>query len=493
MVDQPSKEIRKSIIRRFFSRLMFGTNTALALTLALVLFGMLNYLSNRHFMRFDLSRARFYALSPMTLNLLDKAESDLKAVVFFHADHELLENVMNLLKEYEVACPRFKVEYVDPDLMLSRAELLAREYKLESRNVVVFDYDGRTRLVSEEDLKETEYEGGTPGQGVKRVSFRGEVEFSSAIRGVLQGNEANVYFLQGHGERDPGNFDQFEGYSGIARLIRRDNANVYTIVLGEQAEIPADCHTLVVAGPTKKLAQPELDLLREYLEKDGRLLVLADAMNRVGLDTILEDWGVRLQNDVVVDPDHTFTGREVLVRDYGAHPIVRDLKEVVSVFHLPRSVGVMEGKAHVEGDRPKLSPLAFSSAIGWSESNPSSSPITFDPQSDQPGPISLAMAVEQGTVAGLDVEIRPTRLVVIGDSDFVSNRALTGGNTDLFLNALNWLLEREELLSIDPKAYNEYRLVISDHQLMILLGVVVAGVPGLVGLLGLVVWVRRRS
>ena len=493
MVEKHNKEVRKSIVRRFFSRLLFTANTLLAVILALFLFLMVNYLANRHFHRFDLSRARFYELSPKTLNLLDSADKEVKATVFFHSDHALLENVMNLLKEYQVACPKFSVEYVDPDLMLARAELLARKYRLESRNVVVFDYDGRTQLVGEEDLKTIEVEEDAFGERTRRVSFRGEVEFSSAIRAVLQGSKPNVYFLQGHGEHDPANFDELEGYSRIARAIRRDNVNVYPLVLGEQVEVPEDCQTLLIAGPTKKLAQPELDLLRNYLKDDGRMLVMIDAMTRVGLDTILEDWGLRLQDDVVVDSGRTYNGTDVLVNDYGTHPIVRGLTQVVSMFHLPRSVEVVASEVGTEGDQPRVSPLVFCSETGWAESDPSRSPTEFDPQEDRPGPIPLAVAVEQGNVAGLDVEIRPTRLVVFGDSDFVSNRALTGGNTDLFLNALNWLLEREELMEIEPKEYHEYRLVISGHELHILLCVVVLGVPGCVALFGLVVWLRRRS
>jgi ABC-type uncharacterized transport system involved in gliding motility auxiliary subunit len=112
---------------------------------------------------------------------------------------------------------------------------------------------------------------------------------------------------------------------------------------------------------------------------------------------------------------------------------------------------------------------------------------------DEPGPVSVAVAVERGAGPGIDVEIRPTQLVVFGDSDFLANDAASGGNLDLFLSALNWLVEREELMAIAPKPIEEMRLVINERQLRLLFWAFVLGLPGAVCAVGLVVWVRRRA
>ena len=107
-------------------------------------------------------------------------------------------------------------------------------------------------------------------------------------------------------------------------------------------------------------------------------------------------------------------------------------------------------------------------------------------------PPGIAAAVEKGPMPEIDVKIRPTRLVVFGDSDFVSNNALLAGNVDFFMSALNWLLEREELMAISSKAVEQTRLVMNRFQLRVVLWIVVVVLPLLVALVGGLVWVRRR-
>ena len=83
--------------------------------------------------------------------------------------------------------------------------------------------------------------------------------------------------------------------------------------------------------------------------------------------------------------------------------------------------------------------------------------------------------------------------MVVGDSDFVSNGGLMGANADLFLNSVNWLLDRGELLSMSPRALEETRLVMDARHLRNLFWTVGVALPGLVAGLGFwVAWRRRR-
>ena len=104
------------------------------------------------------------------------------------------------------------------------------------------------------------------------------------------------------------------------------------------------------------------------------------------------------------------------------------------------------------------------------------------------------MAVERGAIEEvLDVQIRPSRMVVFGDSDFVSNGALTGGDQDLFMSALNWLLDREELMAIAPKPIEQIKLTLTRKQLNNLFWINVVGIPSIAGVAGLIMWLRRRK
>ena len=108
----------------------------------------------------------------------------------------------------------------------------------------------------------------------------------------------------------------------------------------------------------------------------------------------------------------------------------------------------------------------------------------------------MAVAVERGPVSGLEVEISPTRMVVLGDSYFVSNAALrtgVGGNIDFFMSSLNWLLERETLMGISPRVPGELRLDMNRRRLRLAMLVIVGGAPLLAALIGIAIWVRRRQ
>ncbi len=495
MSAHPPTDAQRSIRRSTRRRVAFGLNTGAGLLLALALTVMVNYLAHRHYARFDLSRAGFYTLSDKTRSLLGSLTGRVDVVVFFQPDHAAYEDVLNLLKEYQHASPNVSVERVDPNRDLGRAEALVRQYEVNELNVVVFAHGGRVKFVGADELNDIDYGSVRYGGPPQATTFRGELAFSSAIHSLTQAQQPVVYFIRGHGERDINDRDPYTGYSAIAQQARRDNVDVRDLLLAEAQQIPADAAALVLPGPTKPLAPQEIDLLRAWLNNSGRLLVLLDTGPAPGLRGLLETWNIRIQDDVVVDPTRTLTGLDLFVNDYGVHPITRNLGDVTSVFYLPRSVEPIPPPdgAPPAADRPRVSVLARSSPESWAETDLEQKPMKYDRTYDRQGPVSLAAAAERGAAPSLDMDLRPSRLVVIGDTDFLSNGALSGGNTDLFLNSLNWLLEREQLMAIAPKPLEDLRLVISQEQVRRVFWTVVVILPGLLAILGAGIWWQRRS
>ncbi len=327
------------------------------------------------------------------------------------------------------------------------------------------------------------------------VSFHGEQAFASAIHAVVQPEKPVIYFLGGHGERDVLDYNPATGYSMLARALRRDNLEVRPLMPAASGGIPADCAVLVVAGPSKQLSREEVELIEGYLNRNGRALFLLDPYVESGLGTLLETWGIRLAREVVVGM--TLTGRELVVSNYGEHPITRNLRNVQTMFYLPR---MLEPVIGFEGstdqvDRPSVTVLASKTEKGWAEADPEMRPPRFDSSADRPGPVPLALAAERGAVDGLDMEIKPTRIVAIGDSYFVSNASLktgVGGNIDFFMNAVNWLLEREALMAISPRDPLRVELSLDRRKVRLVFGLAVFALPGLVILVGSALWWKRR-
>ncbi|MCX7008601.1 MAG: GldG family protein, partial [Kiritimatiellaeota bacterium] len=436
-----------------------------------------------------------------TQGLLKSLTNALDITVFLEpnrdpASAEVFEDVENLVKEYQDASRFIRVQKIDPNRDLARADLFAKKYQ-PNHYGVMFDNNGRTKLVSSDEIVEMDYSGAQMGAPPRKTGFKGEQVFSAAILNVTQTKTPTVYFLQGHGEHDPDSYDQTKGFSGIAREIKRDNVTVKKLTLGEQKVIPADCDALIVAGPQKKFAPAEVEQVRQFLSKNGRAMFLLDSLTDPGLTPLLKEWGVQVGDDVVVDPSRTMSGNELFVTQYERHPITEKLEGVSSVLYLPRSVSAVEEAASgpdAAPDKPRATTLVKCTAAGWGETTPDQNPVRFDAGVDHKGPLGVAVAVEKGSAPGaLDTQIKPVRLVVFGDSGFLANSALIGGNADLFQSALNWLLDRKELMAIAPKTVAEYRLVLEASHLRLLGWLVIGGLPALVAILGMAVWLRRRS
>jgi hypothetical protein len=387
---------------------------------------------------------------------------------------------------------KLRVELVDPDRELGRARELSARYDLHQANVVVFDAGGRRKYVEAKDLTDVEYTlRGTTALDKKVVGFKAEEAFSSAILSVSQTVVPVVYMLSGHGECDPMDYGPFFGYSSIARAIRRDNIALKTFTL-DQHGVPADAAAVIVARPERRLSQAELDMLASYLlNRGGRLVCLLDPGVRTGLEPLLLEWGVKLSADVVVGV--TLTGRELLISDYGDHSASRQMRKLVTVFYTPRSVEPLT-TGTVGVDRPQVTALALTTEDSWAETDLKQHPPKFDAAVDRRGPISVAVAVEKGS--GAAVGLRPTRIVVFGDSAFVANDALetgSGANREFFLNALNWLLERETVLAIGPKKPGVWSLDMDRRSLRMAYIYIVGVMPAVFAALGLIVWFRRRA
>lgn len=478
-------------------RWAMGFNAGMAVVFAALLVVMVNYLSYQYRFRIDLSQADYFTLSPATTSLLEHLPADVNVVVFLSPSHDLYRDIRHLFNEYEHASNRIHIEYVDPNRDLARTKELALKYGITESDVVVFDSDEKRKIVSVKEIADYDVTPMMSGRPKRMTSFRGEQMFSSAIQSLTQAPSPAVYFLVGHGERQIDNYDQYTGYSIIARSLLRKNMQVSSLQLRNVSAIPGDCKALVVAGPSKRLSRAELDMIESYLDKSGRLFLLLDPGTMTGLDGLLEAWGVRLAKDVVIDGKLTLTGREMLVIQYGSHPITAHLDNITSIFHLPRSVQPLVSMTLSESksaDKPRVIVLASCSEQGWAEMTPDQNPPTFDSGVDRSGPIPVAVAVEKGILGDMDVEIKPTRIVVIGDSAIVSNGALLAGyNPDFFISALNWLLEREDVFDIAVREPATLRVIASRGQIRAIYWMIVVAIPGTVALLGLVVLFVRRK
>jgi hypothetical protein len=476
----------------------------LALT---ALVGMANYLAARHYARGSWSGADTVSLSPLTRRVLEGVTNEVKVTLYYDREEPLFDLCRALLKEYQNANRRLAIEHVDYHRDPGAAQLLKTRHKLHQsldRDLVLFECQGRTKVVYQSELSDIDVQGLTSGQAreVRRTHFKGEMHFTAALLGVVTPRQLKAYFLQGHGEHRPDSDEAVAGYAKFGSVLRQNSVQFESLSLATVGETPADCNLLIIAGPRDPFLPEELEKIDRYLKQGGRLLVLfnfASAWRELGLEKLLAQWGVEAGLNVVLDPKQSVsnTGNEMIVSHLGTHPLIRPFYDANLLMVLPRSIRRAEG-AERSGDAPQVTPLAFTSPEGRIITNIRNDPRTgpapyLDPR-DFIGTVPLMVAVEKGGIRGVAADRGATRLVVVGDSLCLGNNSLDRmGNREFASHAVNWLLARHELLGgLGPKPIKEFKLTMTASQLTQARWLLLAGMPGAVLAAGFVVWARRR-
>ena len=464
----------------------YGSLAVASIVVVLSILVAINYLSSRHNKRWDLTAAKQFTLSEQTRKVLQSLEKPVQIKVFAAPDD--FTRFRERLDEFTYTSPKVSVEYVDAVKYPSRAN----QYKVEALGTVVFEYEGRT----------------------ERVSSDGEQELVNGLVKAVQGRQLKVYFVQGHGEHDVDASDR-PGYSAIKSSLGSDNYAVDKIVLAQQKEVPADASVLVVAGPRTDFLPNELEMLKAYFKRGGKVLFMldpparADSPELTGIIALLKDWGIEIGNNVVVDVSglgQLFgAGAEVPVAaKYNPHPITEGFR-LMTGYPLARSIGTISGNS--SGRFPQT--IVETSASSWAESDiktlTTSGEVKREPEKgDKEGPVSLAAAVsapaEAPTSAPAPAANKPdetpkpeTRIAVFGDADFVANQWLgIQGNRDLFLNTVNWLAQQENMIAIRPKDPEDRRITLNRDQQSRIFWLTVLIIPGLILLAGVQTWWRRR-
>jgi hypothetical protein len=495
---------RHSVWRHRGRRVTTGLNVAVSLALAATVFLLVNLLAQRWFFRHDTGAHGYYRLSPRTRTLIANLREPVDVVSFFRRDPEahggLYSDVQQLLREYAYAAlesrpQRLNVRVLDPDRELAETRELAERFHVRQPNVIVAHCAGRTKRLDARDLARVEEVLEGRSQRQRLTQFYAERLLSSAILGVAEGSEPLVLFLEGHRERSIEDFSDTQGLSKLAAEMRRDHMDVARLTLEPGTEVPTNCAALVIAGARLPVVDSELAALRRYLERGGRLMVLLENARPAGIEDLLAEWGLQVADGVVCG--FNTPGGEVAVGDFDErHPAVRDLQGLRIRMHKPRSVFDAGGGAAVEVDRPRVTELAFSARdSSWLETDPAQQPPRFDAEADIPGPLPVAACAERGAGSGPSTGLRPTRIVVVGDADFVVNGELrrgAAGKVDFFLASMNWLVEREAWLAITPKTPQDL-LIDMDAAAWNRVYLWCAGVlPAAVLLLGLAAWAIRR-
>lgn len=428
----------------------------------------------------DLTDTGLYSLSSQTEQLVAELEEDV-TVYWIVQDGSQDSTMEQLLERYKSLSKHLKVEEKDPVVYPSFAQQYT-DSTLYNNSLIVVCGD-RSRYISYYDIYVTDYSSYYT-TGTTSTQFAGESELTSAIDYVTNEDLPTVYTLTGHGES--------ELPSELSEGAEDENLLLEELSLVNGEAVPEDADAIILYSPQRDISSDEKDALLTYLQGGGKLLLVTDYTDTdmPNLAELMEYYGTALMDGLVLegDSDHHMRGYNYyLLPDISSHDITQPLVDGGYYILMPLAQGITVSDELRDGltvtELLTTSDSAYAKADGYNIT-------TFEKEDgDVDGPFALGVAIAEEVEGGQTGIVWLTTSYMF-DSD--NNMRVAGANNDLFLNALDWMCQRESAISIRAKDLSTEYLTVSSSSASTWSVILVAVVPLAFLAGGAVVTIRRR-
>lgn len=395
--------------------------------------------------KLDISASQLYSITSNTKVVVNNLQQDVTIYWIVQADQEdsIIEN---LLAKYESLSDHIEVVKKNPDVFPT----FAQQYTDEAvyNNSLIVECGERYRYIGYDDIYVTD---GNMYSYSYTTSFDGEGAITSAIDYVVSEDLPQLYILEGHGEA--------QLPAVVSEQIEKENIQCSTFSLLNVDEIPEEADAVLMYAPASDISEEEAQMLVDYAENGGRLMVMAGPVEDASLPnlcSVLAHYGVTAQEGIVVESDrnyYVFQTPYVLLPTIESSEITDSLAAQNYYAIIPLAQGLTVGSDNSGAAVTSLlstSSFSFSKAAGFALD-------TYDyEEGDAEGPFSLAVSID---TAGAG------RIVWFGSSAFLEdmyNAYSSGANCDLAINALSSLIGETESMAIRSKSLNYNYLTISE-------------------------------
>jgi ABC-2 type transport system permease protein len=497
MGDEAKKAGPKKI-----GRIQIGFNVLVQTILALFLVAMVNSLAFRHYKRWDFSRDQKYALSDKTKRFLQTVKGKMRITVFFSPNTPITGDVQNLLTEYQYAGKgKIDIENIDPERNLSRAKEVLEKYKVVTdESLVIIDYEGRNKIVKASEMADIDQSGMAFGEGPRVTAFKGEQAITSAMMDLVEGKKNTVGYVLGHKE------PPLTGESPISILktfIENENIKFQELNLFEVPAIPPELKAIVILGPQYDFSDREMKLLRDFWDKQGRILLLLDPAAKTSkIDNLLNELGVKINDDRLMvflrtGIQEVAVTRDVQARFLGQSPITKRLADVRALF-LGGTCSLTLEPQRVRVSNIRLEPLVQAEKGYFAEKDYNTddqAKLQADAQRSGNEPLIIAASIEKGGSADERVQMNSARMVVVSNATFIQDNVLSQGQQalDFISGSIDWLLSREQLIGVAPKVPKTLTFTLDENALRGVRWIILVLIPVIFVVFGTAVWWQRRA
>jgi len=536
-IGKPKLSLNLKSISAFFVNL--GSKSLSQIFVLFIILLSINLISQKFFIRFDLTDTKTYTLSNGTKTLISSLPETVTLRVFFSDNIppdliQVRKDVKDLYEEYQrYSKGKIKLEIKNPkDENFSQEattagvpEVQYQEYSKDKyaiaqgflgASISYKDTNESIKLISQSNINNLEY------------------ETTSRIYKLTKENKINIGFLTGHGEKSI-----YGEYAKIAEYLGTQ-FNVETVELNEGIPIdPNKIKVLVIAAPTSNFTERDKFEIDQYIMLGGRVVFLADqyqleyqssTMTKVenNINDLLKNYGIEVSNSLILDesflplqyiftyPYWILTQKENLDSD---NPALSQLDTLVLFW----ANSLNEAKTN---DNQRFTKLIQTTKKAWEQTGES---ISVDPNQDfftgNQKQYTLAYLVEGKqtslfldkeipaleTISGEDStpvvdkrtsdyprinDIEDAKIVVISDSDFITDDFQGGSeqNPSFFLNLVDWLSNSNELIELRSKNIITRSLEnISESQKTLTKSVNLLAVPILLASFGIAYNIFRKN
>jgi hypothetical protein len=507
-------------------------NVIIQISLFVIVVIAANYLSCTHHQRYDLTEKRDFTLSDTTKKFLSgqalqNRETPLHVFAVMRRTSPHYSRIYNLLDEYKrIGGDAIRLEFVDPLRQTDRTLELEAVYGIKySEDMVIIDgfsdlkeaadidQPSDTSILNAELSKsEAEQTNARRHERSKHlravrvsglylrddeqaiVAWQDEDIITSNLIRAIEGSPRKVYLAA-----DKMNLDAVDGEPAwivLTRILLEQNIELSPVRLAEIDAIPEDAEGFALIGPSYDLTKKELKILGEYWDRQqSAILVTLDPTAKLdNLRIFLRNYGITPRNDRIITVKNGQTLSNVeSVFSRGAE-INTQLEGKSTVFEGPScSLEVRENDDRLLNMR--IQPIALAQAVSgwWGETRLNEQNPAWNPEEDHGEPLYVSAAIIRGQATSDETANLVSKMVVIGNTDFLATRKTRPEQADFIRSSVNWLIGREELIGIGPQKLYRHKMTILAAHNSFITKVVLIFIPAAALLTSLIVWNTRRA
>ena len=490
-----------------------------------------NYLSCTNHKRYDLTEKRNFSLSDFSEKflkgkMLQEHQSPVQAIVVMRRTSPHYSRVYHLLDEYQrIAGDAIKLEFIDPLRQTDRTLELEAVYGIKySEDMIIIDGLANEELANDDGQPNqpqtststsgpSDTKAGKTGQKtsghlrVVRVSdlylqdesqtivaWQDEDVITSNFISAIEGSPRKIYLAA-----DKMNIQADDGEPAwivLSRMLLQQNIELRPIRLADIDTIPKDAEALALIGPAYDLNERELKILTEYCDRQqSALLITLDPTAQLdNLRIFLRSYGITARNDRIITVKNGQTLSNVQSIFSRGAEINSSLGGKSTVFEgVSCSLEVRENDDRLLNKRIQPIALVKATTGWWGETRFDEQNPTFNVEEDYSEPLYLSAAILRGQATSDETANLVSKMVVIGNTDFLATRKTRPEQADFIKSSVNWLIGREELIGIGPKKLYRHKMTILPAHNAFITKLVLIFIPAAALLISLIVWNTRRA